>query len=167
MNEKLLHFIWKFRLFRQTELQTTAGDKVHVLNPGIHNHDAGADFQNAKVKVGDTLWAGNVEIHLNSADWFLHQHQNDAAYNNVILHVVYETGGKTALRKNGEAIPTLELKGLINENTLYRYEEISKGKKWIPCETFFKSVDDFTVKNFFERLLIERLESKVEQINRL
>jgi hypothetical protein len=165
MNEKLLHFIWKFRLFRQTELLSTDGEKIEVIQQGLYNQDAGADFQNAKIKIGNTLWAGNIEIHINSDDWFLHKHQNDSAYNNVILHVVYEKGNKTAQRENGEAIPTLELKGLVNQQTLYRYEEISKRKSWIPCETFFKTVDEFTFKNFLERLLIERLESKVEQIN--
>jgi hypothetical protein len=167
MNEKLLHFIWKFRLFNQTALLTTSGEEVAVINQGTHNQDAGPDFQNAKIKIGSTLWAGNVEIHINSGDWFVHRHQNDPAYDNVILHVVYEAGNKTALRKNGEEIPTLELKELINQNTLYRYEEISKTNKWIPCESFFSSVDSFTVKNFLERLLIERLESKVALINQM
>jgi hypothetical protein len=165
MNEKLLHFIWKFRLFQQTKLQTTTGEILEIIQQGIHNQDAGADFQYARIKVGNTFWVGNIEIHTKSSDWYLHQHHEDAAYNNVILHVVYEKGNKEVLRQNGEAIATLELKGLINENTLARYEEISKGKTWIPCEAFFKSVDSFTVKNFLERLLIERLESKVEQIN--
>jgi hypothetical protein len=165
MNEKLLHFIWKFRLFKQTGLFTTEGEKVEIINQGIHNQDAGADFQNAKVKIEDTLWAGNIEIHINSADWFVHKHESDAAYNNVVLHVVYESGNKTALRKNGEVIPTLVLKDLVHENTLYRYEEISRSKKWIPCETFFATVDSFTVQNFLERLLIERLESKLEHID--
>src|SRR3954470_18817547 len=101
MNEKLLHFIWKFRLFKQTGLLSTSGEKIEVIHQGIHNRDAGPDFQNAKIKIGNTLWAGNVEIHISSGDWFLHRHQHDPAYDNVILHVVYESGNKTALRKNG------------------------------------------------------------------
>lgn len=167
MNEKLLHFIWKFRLFEQNNLQTTEGEKIEIVHAGTYNTDSGADFQNAKIRIGKTLWAGNIEIHINSKDWFTHKHDKDASYNNVILHVVYECGERVALRENGEAIPTLELKNLINTNTLYRYEELAKRKTWIPCAKFIKDVDEFTVKNFLERLLIERLESKVEQINLL
>lgn len=167
MNEKLLHFIWKFRLFEQNNLQTTEGEKVELVHAGTYNTDAGADFQNAKIRIGKTLWAGNIEIHINSKDWFTHKHDKDASYNNVILHVVYESGDKIAARQNGDTIPTLKLKTRVNTNTLYRYEELAKRKAWIPCAKFFKEVDEFTIKNFLERLLIERLESKVEQINLL
>src|SRR5688572_11085325 len=131
MNEKLLHFIWKFRLFEQRELYSMEGEKIELIHAGTHNTDAGADFQNAKIRIGKTLWAGNVEIHFNSTDWLLHRHQTDAAYENVILHVVFEAGKEVASRKNGESIPTLELKGLINPATLARYEELSKRKSWI------------------------------------
>lgn len=167
MNEKLLHFIWKFRLFEQNNLFTTEGEKVEIVHQGTHNTDAGADFQNAKIRIGKTLWAGNIEIHINSKDWFVHKHEQDASYNNVILHVVNESAGKIASRKSGEIIPTLELKSRINSNTLYRYEELAKRIAWIPCAKFFKEIDEFTAKNFLERLLIERLETKVEQINLL
>ncbi len=167
MNEKLLHFIWKFRLFEQQDLCTTGGEKIEIVHQGTYNTDAGADFQNAKIRIVKTLWAGNIEIHVNSKDWFAHKHEQDASYNNVILHVVYESAGRIASRKNGETIPTLELKSRINTNTLYRYEELAKRKTWIPCAKFFKEVDEFTTKNFLERLSIERLENKVAQINLL
>ena len=97
MNEKLLHFIWKYRLFNQNDLVSTGGEKIQLLQPGVYNTDAGPDFQNARVKIGTTLWAGNVELHINSADWFNHRHQNDEAYKNIILHVVYKKNGKLAL----------------------------------------------------------------------
>ncbi len=167
MNEKLLHFIWRLRLFRQTGLLTTEGEKAEIIYPGTYNTDAGADFTNAKIKIGNTLWVGNVEIHIRSADWFQHKHETDAAYNNVILHVVYEMGNKTALRNTGEKIPTIELKGFINPGTIYRYEELMNRKKGIPCEKFFNSVSDFIVRSFLERMLVERLQNKVEQINLL
>jgi len=99
MNEKLLHFIWKFRLFNQNDLQTTTGEPVEIVSQGLHNTNSGADFQQAKIRIGKTLWAGNVEIHIQSGDWFAHKHQADAAYNNVILHVVYEQKGNPAVRK--------------------------------------------------------------------
>src|SRR5580692_9835709 len=124
MNEKLLHFIWQYRLFNQANLVTTDGEKIEIINKGNYNTNAGADFESAKIKIGKTLWAGNVEIHINAKDWALHKHQNDKAYNNVILHVVYETDNYKAVRNNGEAISTLELKGRIKPEMLSRYEQL-------------------------------------------
>lgn len=167
MNEKLLHFIWKFRLFDRDNLTTTDGEPVEIINQGMHNTNSGADFQQAKVRIGKTLWAGNIEIHIQSADWFAHKHNADAAYNNVILHVVYEQNGQSALQKNGGAIPTLELKHRIKPALLSRYEELAKRKDWIPCARFFKSTDEFVTRNFLDRLLVERLEGKVEQVSAL
>jgi hypothetical protein len=167
MNEKLLHFIWKFRLFNQNDLQTTTGEPVEIVSQGLHNTNSGADFQQAKIRIGKTLWAGNVEIHIQSGDWFAHKHQADAAYNNVILHVVYEQKGNPAVRKTGEAIPTLELKTLIKPTLLARYEELAKRQDWIPCARFFKDADQFVARNFLDRLLVERLEGKVAQVNAL
>lgn len=167
MNEKLLHFIWNFRLFDTKDLVTTGGERIEIIQCGVHNINAGADFQNAKIRIGKTLWVGNVEIHINSGDWFLHKHEKDATYNNVIMHVVYKAKERIALRSNGEEIPTLELKHRIHPSVLYRYEELEKRKTWIPCAKFFHEADEFTLNNFLERLLIERLEAKVEQINEL
>lgn len=163
MTEDLLHFTWKFRLFDTADLQTTGGERVEIIQPGTHNRNAGADFQNARVKIGKVLWAGNVELHLKSSDWARHKHQNDADYNNVVLHVVYEND-QPVERKSGESISTLELKKRINPNTISRYEELSKRKVGIPCQKHFKTVDEFTVKSYLDRLLIERLESKVEYV---
>jgi len=167
MNEKLLHFVWKFGLFHKQDLFTTTGEKLEIVHPGVYNSNAGADFQNSKIRIGKTLWAGNTEIHVHSKDWFAHRHEQDAAYNNVVLHVVYESGGKIAVRKNGENIPTIELKDRINPVTLLRYQELSKQKTWIPCAKFFNETDAFTFRKFQERLLVERLENKIAQIELL
>ncbi len=167
MNEKLLHFIWKYQLFNQDKLTTADGEKLEIVNKGTHNTDSGADFQNVKIRIGNTLWAGNVEIHVNSNDWIAHKHTNDSAYNNVVLHVVYQKNGKNVSRKAGGEIPTLELSNRIKESTLFRFEELSKRKAWIPCNKFFNDANGPAVKNFLERLLIERLEGKVQQIHQL
>jgi Protein of unknown function (DUF2851) len=167
MNEKLLHFIWKFRLFDQSNLVTTEDEPVELVNQGMYNTNAGADFQQAKIRIGKTLWAGNVEIHIRSADWLAHRHNTDAAYNNVILHVVFEQNGTTARRLNGEDIPTIELKSRIKPELLSRYEELEKRKDWIPCARFFKDANPFVTRSFLDRLLVERLEGKVAQVNAL
>ncbi len=167
MNENLLHFIWKLKLFNYENLLDTAGNPLEIIHPGMHNTNSGPDFLSGKIKTGNTLWAGNIEIHVNSADWFAHKHNTDPAYNNVILHVVYQQKGPVAVRQNGEEIPTLELKPRIKPELLTRYAELEKRKGWIPCQNFFNNADTFVVSNFLERLLVERLESKVEQVNML
>src|ERR1700759_244820 len=86
--EDFLHYVWKFRLFDHSDLQTTQGEKLEVSSAGLPNTDSGPDFQNARIKIGDTVWAGNVEVHISSSDWQRHNHTTDKAYDNVVLHVV-------------------------------------------------------------------------------
>lgn len=165
MNEQLLRFIWKFRLYNTDALNTTNGVSVEIIHTGTNNTDAGPDFQNARIKIDNTLWAGNVELHVKSSDWMRHSHQRDKAYNNVVLHVVYEHDAKPALRENGEPIPTLELKPLIHPNTLSRYALLEQNQQPIPCSSFFPYAAKHINTSFRTRLLIERLEEKVERIN--
>ncbi|MFN8324027.1 MAG: DUF2851 family protein [Chitinophagales bacterium] len=167
MNEKLLHFIWKYRLFNSGNLETTEGEPIEIIQSGLYNTDAGPDFLNAKIRIGQTIWAGNIELHIQSSDWFLHQHDLNQSYNNVILHVVHQINGPQATRANGELLPTLALKNHMNEKTLSRYEELQKNKQWIPCSHHFREADAFTRDSFLERLATERLETKVEAVNNL
>ena len=102
--EELLHYIWKHKIFPLKELCTTTGTTIEVIDSGLPNTNAGPDFFNAKLKLNDTLWVGNVEIHTKTSDWHKHGHTNDSAYDNVILHVVNESNGQV-FRKNGEEIP--------------------------------------------------------------
>ena len=111
--EDFLHFIWQYRIYDHQNLYTLTGEKLNILHQGILNKNAGPDFSNAKISIGNTIWAGQVEIHVNASDWLLHQHQNDTAYENVVLHVVYESD-KLISRKDGTLIPTLILKGLFD-----------------------------------------------------
>src|ERR1035437_6727477 len=109
MTETLLHFIWKFKLWKPKNLFSIGETPLHILKCGEPNTHAGPDFTNARIKLGDTEWAGNIEIHKKSSDWFVHNHQHDAAYDNVILHVVYEYDKEIYNSKN-QVIPCLELK---------------------------------------------------------
>ena len=106
--EKLLHYIWKYKLFPLRPLQTTDGQTVEVIDPGTLNRDAGPDFLNAKVKLDGTVWAGSVEIHQHAADWYAHGHHEDAHYNNVILHVT-EKADRPATTQDGKTLPQLEI----------------------------------------------------------
>jgi len=163
MTEEFLHFVWKFRLFDMIDMKTLEGEDLKIIETGEHNTHAGADFFNSKIKIGKTTWAGNIEIHLNSNDWNKHNHQHDKAYNNVILHVVYESEDDVS-NDSKNSIPVLELKGKIKRRIWDNYEELIENKDWIPCEKQIKSVDKLTVNNWLERILIERLERRTADI---
>ncbi len=165
MKEDFLHYIWKYKLFDASKLLTVEGQEIEVIKFGMHNTDAGPDFFNGKVKVGETTWAGNIEIHINSSDWIKHKHQVDKTYDNVILHVVYNNDA-IILDKDGNEIPTLELKNLISSEVLAKYEQlVHLPDTGIACEGQIKIIDDFTIQSWINRLAFERLERKSEEIH--
>ncbi|KQC01824.1 DUF2851 family protein [Pedobacter sp. Hv1] len=161
--EELLHFVWQFRMYGAQPLQTTAGELIQVIQLGTINKNAGPDFSNAKLKIGETTWVGNVEIHLKSSDWLLHQHQLDHAYDNVILHVVYEDDAKI-YRKDGTILPVLVLKGLFPTYLITNYEQLITAANQFPCEKQIHKIDDFLIKGFLSRVLVERLEDKSTEV---
>ncbi|MDO6598317.1 DUF2851 family protein [Oceanihabitans sp. 2_MG-2023] len=167
MIENFLHYIWRYKKFALTNLKTTNQEPVSVLQVGSYNLDAGPDFFNAQITIANQLWAGNVEIHVNASDWFLHNHEQDKNYDNVILHVVWKHDTEIH-RKDNTTIPTLVLKNLVNKSALYGYQKLfNKKQKWINCENDFITVDKFIVHNWLERLYLERLERKSKEITQL
>lgn len=166
MNEDFLHYIWKFGLFDKSNLQTTAGQSIEIIKQGEHNKDSGPDFFNGKIKIDGTVWAGNVEIHINSSDWVKHNHQHDEAYNNVILHVVLNHDAEVYQLPN-EAIPTIELKFRILTNVKQNYEKLNSSTKTIPCANSLKDVKEISISNWLQRMAIERLESKTIFVKQL
>ncbi len=161
MREDLLHFIWKYKKLQLENLATSKNEKVRIVDFGVHNHLAGPDFFNAKVNIDGQLWAGNIEIHIKSSDWYAHGHEEDANYDNVILHVVWQDD-TSVYRKDGSEIPTLELKNYISEALLERHQKLfdKKDVGFINCEKSVGTIDSFTVQNWLERLYFERLERK-------
>lgn len=167
MKEELLHAIWKYQLVQSNLLHTTQNEKICILYNGQHNDLEGPDFHNAKIQIGNQLWFGHVEIHIKSSDWYVHRHHLDANYDVVILHVVWEHDTEIFTRGN-QPLPTLELKKLVSPKILKNFNELKYAKKkWIPCEHQIQTVDKFTVQQWQERLLIERLEYKSTQITKL
>ena len=164
MRENFLHYIWKHKKFETLNLQTSKEETVTLVSVGMHNFNSGPDFFNAQLIIDEQQWAGNVEIHIKSSDWYLHGHENDANYDNVILHVVWEHD-TDVFRNDNTCIPTLELKKYVDATALHNYETLfSKTQKWINCENDFAEIDDFVLDNWLERLYFERLESKSEEI---
>lgn len=164
--EEFLHYLWKFCLLKKQEYKTTSGDDLNIISVGLHNSHAGPDFESAKIRIGDTLWAGNVEIHIRSSDWNRHQHQFDPAYNNVILHVVSEHD-QEIIRNDGTKIPVFEVKGLIPPEIAQNYISLMADLTWIPCEKHLSGIEPFIIKNWLSRILIERLEDKSNQVKDL
>lgn len=163
IKEELLHHIWQHRLFSQTALVTTQGESLQILKPGNLNADAGPDFQNARLKVNNTEWAGNVEIHIRTSDWLRHGHQQNAAYSNIVLHVVYEDD----LEEKLGSFPTLELKQHISDQVIRKYEHLSTSTDSIPCGSQITDVPELIRSAWFETLLIGRLQRRSEWMNAL
>ena len=161
--EEFLHFIWKFRLYNSRALQCEPGGQLQIIKPGLLNTNAGPDFMDARLRIDETIWVGHVEIHLRSSDWLLHYHQDDPAYDNVILHVVYEND-IPIYRKNGCEIPVLVLKGMFDETLLHNYTALLTAANHFPCEKQLREVDSFIVNSFLSRQLVERLELKTAAI---
>lgn len=169
MKEDFLHYLWKYQKFAKTDLKTTDGELLQVFKVGNHNTQSdGPDFSIAQLVINVQKWAGNVEVHIKSSDWFAHNHQTDANYDSVILHVVWEDD-VDVYRQNDTKIPTLELKSVVSAEALNAYQQLYANSKerWINCETHIKHVDKFVVENWLERLYFERLEQKCEPITNL
>ncbi len=160
MKEKLLQYIWQHQYFSQKGLKTTNGEQVQILNQGWLNTDAGPDFFNAKIRIGNTLWAGNVEVHLRSSDWQRHGHQGDDAYRNVILHVVGENDA--LVERNGEELPCLILPVSATINS--KYENLVGSGEWLACRDDFCKVDPMLIKLWMHRLMVERLQNRTNDI---
>ncbi len=160
MKEEFLQFIWEHGLFNRNNLKTTDGKKVEIITTGQPNFDSGPDFFNAKIRIEETTWAGNIEIHQKSSHWYRHRHNTDAAYDNVILHVV-ELNDSPVLIKS-QTLPTLEIRYPLE--ILESYELLLKSQRWIACEERLPEVDPFILRFWFSSLMIERLEAKTSDI---
>ena len=163
MREDLLHYIWKFQYYNGNELRSTDGDAIQIIHPGAHNLNQGPDFTEAKIKINNTLWAGNVELHINSSDWNLHNHSADNNYNNVILHIVwnYDVEIKDT---NGNNLPTIELQSRVSKLVLEKYKQLMATPQFIPCEKLVHGLTDLALSNWKQRLVAERLILKSENI---
>ena len=151
MSERLLQFIWQFQYFNKGELKTTSGEDLQIIRPGTYNTNQGPDFAGAKIRIGDTTWAGNIELHVKASDWNKHHHQHDKNYNNVVLHVVWENDFPNY------NIPVLNLENRIATSLLQRYEELMNAQGFIPCESALSLVKPIVLQSWKTRLLVERL----------
>jgi hypothetical protein len=163
MTEDLLHFIWKLRLLKPVSLCTTAGLPLAIVHPGEHNTHAGPDFANGRIVLGSTEWAGNIELHWRSSEWEQHRHHLDPAYDNVILHAVYEHD-KEVFTSQKQPVPCLELRSFIDEGILEKYQRLYRNRREIACGEGFAHCAGHARTAWLERMLVERLEDKTALI---
>lgn len=167
MTEAFLHYLWQHQMVCKG-LATTDGQPIVVHRAGELNRDAGPDFFNALVVIGNVEWAGNIEVHLRSSDWNTHRHSRDKGYNNVILHVVYEHDCEIQL-ENGNVPPTLELKHYIHPALVANYESLIQPSTTdgVPCAQRLPGVPSFIVNSCLDRMTVERIEAKSQVVRRL
>ena len=157
MKEEFINYLWENRLLSK-DLRTVDGESVKVISVGNRNYDAGPDFFDARIRIGTTMWVGHVEVHINASDWFRHGHQDDDAYKNVVLHVVYCNDTEQL------DIPTVEIKNQFDESIYERYTGFIRSRRWIPCEKFIAGIQQFTWLSWLERIIVERLELEVKDV---
>ena len=165
MKEELLHAAWQFGLFDKTNLITDEGEEVEILHPGLYNKNSGPDFFNGRIRLDGVLLAGNIEIHVKSDDWYSHGHQHDSAYENVILHLVWDKGKQ--IRCGKRIIPTISLKDKVWPSAIENFNELMASLERISCEKRIHTVPDSMVRMWLARMTAERLEHKAENARRL
>ncbi len=162
MDEQFLHYIWKHQKLDSVNPQLTEGQQLKVFYPGNHNHDSGPDFEEARIKIDDIEWIGQVEIHINSSDWFNHNHQVDPAYRSVILHVVWNHDREIYLQD--EVLPVLELKNHVDLLLLEKYQKHLNSPTEILCKGQITQLSPLTIGSMMDRTLVERLKHKTTHI---
>jgi len=161
--EELLHYCWQHKLLPLSQLTTTDGRSVEVIDPGLHNMHSGPDFFNAKVKIDGMLWVGNVEIHDKASDWYRHGHDKDANYDSVILHVVGEVDAE-ARTANGSILPQVRLE--VPQQVTDNYEALLRTETYPPCYQIIPNLSKLMIHSWLSAMETERLERKTEDIVR-
>ncbi|MEO5980663.1 MAG: DUF2851 family protein [Chryseolinea sp.] len=166
MTESFLHYLWQFQYFDKRDLRSTLGEELSILHPGYKNVHSGPDFFNARIKIGAIEWVGNVEIHIFASGWLEHKHNGDPAYENVVLHVVWQSDKKVN-RSDGSDMSTLTLNGRVAERLLIEYGKLAQNPEQIPCAMQFDGVREITRISMMERTLTERIEAKAAGIQKM
>lgn len=163
MKEDILQYIWKFQCYNNSELKCTDGRALFIFHAGSQNANQGPDFSQAKIKIDDTIWAGNIEVHIQSSHWNLHKHSGDSNYDNIILHVVWNHDAEIK-DISGNNLPTLELKSRVSKLLLEKYRQLLLNPRFIACENQLNDINPLTLSNWKQRLVVERLLTKSSAI---
>jgi hypothetical protein len=165
MSESFLHYLWKYQYFHKENLVSAEGELLHIFSTGVHNTNSGPDFSNARVQVGDMQWVGNVEIHVHGDDWARHRHHTDAAYENVILHVIWDQPCLIA-RDDGSVIPTLTLSDRVSEHIIFEYRKLINSFENVPCAQQLSGIPDIIRVSAIDNAVAIRLENRARDVVR-
>lgn len=161
--EELMYYVWQQKMFQS--ILTLDNTEIEIINPGLRNLDAGPDFFNAKIRINDTLWAGNVEMHVRASDWFRHHHHDDRAYDTVILHIVLQADAVIRLH-DGEMVKTVVMK--IPQDVMEKYEKLTnRGQiifSAINCRKHLNAVPSLILHDWQTSLAIQRMMNKVSRV---
>ena len=166
MREDLVQYVWQYQLFDKRNLLTECGEEINIIKPGFLNHESGPDFLQAQIQLGEIIWFGAIEIHLKARDWHHHHHHHDPAYDNVILHVVWDKATEVT-RNDGTTIPTLTLSSRVDQQLLKRYQLLTEQglkKKVLSCSHFLQYVPDIYKASAIEQASASRIERKSKEI---
>lgn len=166
MQEDFLYYIWKLQYFDKKDLTTCQGESISVFRPGTRNDHAGPDFLNGKVTISNVTWHGHIEMHINASDWYAHQHQKDGAYDNVILHVVWNHD-KDVQQHDGTLMPTLVLKDRVEPGLYQQYQRLVQNKATVPCAKQLPQVASLVKASMLDKALFQRLTHKNNLVYRL
>jgi hypothetical protein len=161
LTESFIHYLWQFQYFKKDDLKTSAGETLQIFQPGLRNSNAGPDFEEAKIKIGNLEWRGSVEIHIKASGWNDHHHSDDQAYEKVVLHVVWEND-KPIKRTDGTIMPTIELKDRVDITLWNRYKNLYTSSESIPCANNWSKISDITKLSMLDKTVVSRLEAKAE-----
>lgn len=159
IREEWLYYIWKLQYFNKKNLITCQGEKLTILSPGIRNEHAGPDFLNASITIGDITWHGHIELHITASSWQAHKHDSDPAYENVILHVVWDND-LPIQRQDNTLLPTLSLHERVDLRFLEKCEKLIQQQVNIPCARQLFNVTNIIKTSTLDRVLLQRLSNK-------
>jgi hypothetical protein len=166
VSEFFIHYLWQFQYFNKIDLVTADGDPIQVFHPGSRNTHSGPDFFQARLQIGTMEWVGSIEIHVDASSWVDHHHNTDAAYDNVVLHVVWKND-KPVFRNDGTLLPVLELKDRVDEKLILNFKKLVNSPEQIPCSTAWLKVSPLTKLSALDRALAQRLEVKAILVTEL
>jgi hypothetical protein len=164
MREEFVQTVWKYQLFNRNQLRTSNGSSIEIIHQGFLQHHSGPDFSAARILIDGMLWVGNVEIHVNAKEWNQHRHFADPAYDNVILHVVYNDDHEVCKTNAGTVLPCLEIAKLIPADIIVRYERLANDYRVFPCAKYWSLIPKSEINDWLVQLALQRIEEKLEPI---
>lgn len=164
MREEFVQTVWKYQLFNRNQLRTSNGSSIEIIHQGFLQHHSGPDFSAARIIIDGMLWVGNVEIHVNAKEWNQHRHFADPAYDNVILHVVFNDDHEVCKTHAGRVLPCLEIAKLIPLDIIDRYERLANDYRVFPCAKYWNVIPKSEINDWLVQLALQRIEEKLEPI---